>query len=73
VEFLQKPFSIVTNMSTDVAVLRFFPGISESLIGGVLQPPLRGCVLMTYGQVRLWWTASMSYGWRRPKSSFSSS
>ncbi len=47
VEFLDNPFSIVTNMCTDVAVLRFFPGISEALIRGVLQPPLKGCVLMT--------------------------
>ena len=50
VEFLQNPFSIVTNMCTDVAVLRLFPFISESFIRGALQPPLRGCVLTTYGQ-----------------------
>ncbi len=50
VEFLQNPFSIVSNMGTDVAVLRLFPFISESFIRGALQPPLRGCVLTTYGQ-----------------------
>lgn len=50
VEFLQYPFQIVTDMCTDVAVLRFFPGISEALLRSVLQPPLRGCILQTYGQ-----------------------
>ena len=49
VEFLSHPFSIVTRMSTDVAVLRLFPGISASFLRGALQPPLKGCVLMTYG------------------------
>jgi lysophospholipase len=50
VEFLNHPFSIATRMCNDVAVLRLFPGITESFLKSVLQPPLRGCVLMTYGQ-----------------------
>ena len=49
VEFLTHPFSVVTCMSTDVAVLRLFPGISASFLRAALQPPLKGCVLMTYG------------------------
>ncbi len=33
----------------EVAALRLFPGISHHLIRGVLQPPLQGLVLETYG------------------------
>ena len=32
-----------------VAVLRLFPGISADIVNNVLQPPIKGLVLETYG------------------------
>lgn len=50
VEFTTKQFNTFTDFCTDVAVIRFFPCISEAHIRAVLQPPTRGMVLTTYGQ-----------------------
>lgn len=49
VEYMSHSFAIVTRMSADVAVIRVFPGITESFLRSALRPPLKGCVLMTYG------------------------
>ncbi|KAK0564875.1 hypothetical protein OC861_004052 [Tilletia horrida] len=38
-----------TQMDGNVAVLRLFPGLSASTIRAFLSPPLRGCVLESYG------------------------
>ncbi|CAD6919084.1 unnamed protein product, partial [Tilletia laevis] len=38
-----------TTMDNNVAVLRLFPGLSASTIRTFLAPPLRGCVLESYG------------------------
>jgi len=38
-----------TEMDSRVAVLRLFPGLSPSTIRTFLAPPLRGCVLESYG------------------------
>ena len=45
-----KPLRIHTNLDTNVAVLKIFPGISESFVRTVLSAPdLRAVVLETYG------------------------
>ncbi|KAE8219139.1 hypothetical protein CF319_g7112 [Tilletia indica] len=38
-----------TTMDSNVAVLRLFPGLSPSTIRAFLAPPLRGCILESYG------------------------
>jgi len=42
-------FHVSTDLCPDVATMRLFPGITERTIRNFLQPPLRGCVLETYG------------------------
>jgi lysophospholipase len=37
------------NLSEHIGVLKLFPGISETTIKNFLLPPLKGCVLETYG------------------------
>lgn len=52
-EFYKTPFesfSVVRGFETDVAVLTFFPGISEALVTSVLENErLKGIVLATFG------------------------
>jgi 60kDa lysophospholipase len=42
-------FSVATELCPDVATMRLFPGITERTIRNFLQPPIRGCVLETFG------------------------
>lgn len=41
--------SVHTEVDTDVAALRLYPGISRALLENVLRPPLVGLVLETFG------------------------
>lgn len=43
------PLNVRAIINPPVAVLRLFPGITADLLRTVLQPPLRGLVLETYG------------------------
>ncbi|XP_059579260.1 60 kDa lysophospholipase isoform X2 [Alligator mississippiensis] len=42
-------FQVHTNMNTNVALLRIFPGITAAAVKAFLQPPIEGIVLETYG------------------------
>ncbi|XP_019374036.1 PREDICTED: 60 kDa lysophospholipase isoform X1 [Gavialis gangeticus] len=42
-------FRVHTNMNTNVALLRIFPGITAAAVKAFLQPPIEGIVLETYG------------------------
>lgn len=42
-------FTVATNLSEDVGVLRIFPSISTATIKAFLQPPMKGVVLQTFG------------------------
>ena len=45
-----KPLKIHTNLNTDVAILKIFPGISESVVNSIIHTPgLRALILETYG------------------------
>lgn len=45
-----EPISITTEMNTNIAILRLFPGIRTELIDAVIQTPgLKGLILETYG------------------------
>jgi len=44
-----KGFSVAPNMNRNVAVLKLFPGMTPMIIRNLLQPPLEGCVLESYG------------------------
>jgi hypothetical protein len=46
-------FRIFTEMSNDVGILTVFPGITAALVRNALAPPLRGCVLRTFGSGNL--------------------
>ena len=44
-----KPVAVRPMKASSVAVLRLFPGISAAILRNVLQPPVEGLVLETYG------------------------
>lgn len=45
-----QPFSINTNLCTDIAVLKMFPGISENTVNAVLHTPgLKAVIMETFG------------------------
>ncbi len=44
-----EPVTVKAMRESPVAVLRLFPGISASIVNNVLQPPLKGLVLESYG------------------------
>lgn len=44
-----KPVTVKPLQTPSVAVLRLFPGISADIVRNILQPPIQGLVLETYG------------------------
>jgi L-asparaginase len=44
-----KPVAVKPMKAPSVAVLRLFPGISADIVRNILQPPIQGLVLETYG------------------------
>jgi len=44
-----KPLAVKPMRESRVAVLRLFPGIPADIVNNVLQPPIKGLVLETYG------------------------
>jgi L-asparaginase len=47
---LKKKLNVHKNMCTDIAIIKLFPGISESVINSILQTPnLKGIILETFG------------------------
>eukprot|EP00912_Choanoflagellata_sp_UC4_P001666 UC4_evm3s1059 len=44
-----KPLEVAKRLVDDVAILRLFPGITESTIRAFLSQPIKGVVLQTYG------------------------
>jgi len=42
-------FRVQTNLDPNVGVLKLFPGITRQTIHNFLLPPLKGCVLETFG------------------------
>eukprot|EP01127_Copromyxa_protea_P023799 TRINITY_DN9091_c0_g1_i1.p1 TRINITY_DN9091_c0_g1~~TRINITY_DN9091_c0_g1_i1.p1 ORF type:complete len:530 (-),score=97.23 TRINITY_DN9091_c0_g1_i1:7-1527(-) len=45
----KKGFSVQTKLCKDVVVLTLFPGITPDLVKNILAPPVKGCVLQTFG------------------------
>lgn len=50
VEHRKYAFRIAERLCAHVATVRLFPGITASFLNKCLEPPLRGCVVLTYGQ-----------------------
>jgi lysophospholipase len=44
-----RPFSIQSKLSENIAVFRLFPGFSVKMLKNLLQPPIEGLVLQTFG------------------------
>jgi len=44
-----EPVTVKPMIESRVAVLRLFPGISADIVNNILQPPIKGLVLETYG------------------------
>eukprot|EP00935_MAST-01C_sp_MAST-1C-sp1_P001733 g1733.t1 len=44
-----KPFKIQSVLNQNIAVFRLFPGFSVQMLKNLLQPPLQGLVLQTFG------------------------